>query len=214
MIRRALEDRLGHRFRDPVLLTAALTHPSASAGDFSRLECLGDALLTGYVTLYLFRSFPQATPRELSRRRASLVSTAALAAAAKQIGLDGALCLGKGEEVSGGRGKPSILAAAFESFTAALYLDGGHAAIERIVGEVLKPERSDPGEDPKSRLQVMLQARGLGIPSYHIREKGDSQQLGGFRATAMLGRRRIGVGEGRSRQEAEQAAALDALGRM
>ncbi len=134
----ALQKRLSHTFADPALLERAVTHRSHSADHNERLEFLGDAVLDLAVGHRLMVRFPQLREGELSVTRAQVVSEAGLAEVALGLSLGDWLCLGKGEDRSGGRQKPSILADAFEALVAAVYLDGGFPAAWDLVGRLLR----------------------------------------------------------------------------
>ncbi|MFW6049587.1 MAG: ribonuclease III [Myxococcota bacterium] len=212
---------LGHRFERPTLLEEALTHrsfrnerPDVAPRDNERLEFLGDAVLDLVVSELLWRSYPQAPEGELTRRRADLVCEPTLSALASDVAIGPALRLGRGEERSGGRDKPRLLASALEACMGAVYLDGGFpAAFE--VGRRLLSGRLDavpPGaSDYKSRLQELTQRQGEGTPSYElVRTEGPDHDRR-FHVVVSLSGRLLAWAEGRSKLEAEQAAARDAL---
>jgi ribonuclease-3 len=214
------EARLGYVFRDPALLDAALTHRSASGRNYERLEFLGDAVLNFNVAVLLFRGYPEADEGDLSRYRASLVSGASLATVAAGLALGEQLRLGGGELKSGGFRRSSILADALEALFGAVYLDGGApaaaAVIERLfagpLGEL--PEAREL-KDPKTRLQELLQARGLGLPAYAMEQVSGDPHDQWFVASCEVGS--LGLherGEGSSRRRAEQAAAQRVLARL
>lgn len=223
----ALELKLGHRFRDKGLLEHALTHRSrvhedASGGvvDNESLEFLGDAVLGFVVSDRLFREFPEYDEGQKSKAKAQLVSAPTLATLAQALGLGSNLLLGRGEEKTGGRRKPSLLADAFEAIVAAIYLDGGieaaDAFIERQLSanfrEVRAGERSTGGAaDHKSALQEWLHAHDDRLPEYHlVSEQGpDHRKI--FEIEVRLAGEAAGRAEGRSKKEAEQKAAERAL---
>ena len=214
------EARLGYVFRDPALLDAALTHRSASGRNYERLEFLGDAVLNFNVAVLLFRGYPEADEGDLSRYRASLVSGASLATVAARLALGEQLRLGGGELKSGGFRRSSILADALEALFGAVYLDGGDpaaaAVIERLFAGPLGalPEAREL-KDPKTRLQELLQARGLGLPAYVMQQVSGDPHDQWFVAScevASLGLQERG--EGSSRRRAEQAAAQRVLARL
>jgi ribonuclease-3 len=212
---------LGHDFADPTLLRRALTHRSfvnearTDAEDNERLEFLGDAVLDLAVSEALMARFPEADEGQLSRMRAWLVSEVALARVAVRIGLGPAMALGRGEALSGGREKASLLADAFEAVVAALYLDAGMDAVRRLVSTHfdLASTASDLN-DPKSTLQQRLQATHRLTPSYRLaaEEGPDHDKL--FTAEVWLGDQRLGTGLGRSKKEAEQRAAAGVLAEL
>jgi ribonuclease-3 len=221
--RETLCARLGYRFADDALLDLALRHRSwcaenGAVASNERLEFLGDAVLGLVVTDHLFRSAPGSSEGVLARRRSELVSALALAGVARTIGLGDALLLGKGEESTGGRAKTSILADAMESVLGAVYLDGGVGAATSVILQLLD-ERIDgvvSGElasDHKSRLQEVAAHRFGELPQYLMTEDGPEHEKR-FRAVVRLGGVEWGAGEGRTKKEAEQAAAREASDRL
>ncbi len=215
----ALERALGVRFRDRGLLELALRHDSfahergADREHYERLEFLGDAVLNLVVSDYLFRQYPERSEGELAKERARLVSEAALAHLGRRLRLGGYLLLGRGEEKGGGRDRPGLLADAVEAVLGAVYADAGygvaHALATRWLGELLQ---SLPGrtEDFKSRLQERLQESGR-LPRYRIVEAAGPDHARSFRVRVEVEGNVIGEGVGRSKKEAEQAAAEEAL---
>ncbi len=222
-VRTALCGRLGYSFADPSLLDLALRHRSwcAEHGGVpsnERLEFLGDSVLGLVVTARLYRDDPDTSEGVLARRRSELVSAVALAGVGRQIGLGEAVALGKGEETTGGRAKTSILSDALEAVLGAVYLDGGMDAATGVVLRLFA-ERIDavtsggPGSDHKSRLQE-LSAQEFGeLPRYELSEEGP-EHMKTFRAVVVVAGEVRGAGEGRTKKEAEQAAALEACGRL
>jgi ribonuclease-3 len=220
-----LEAALGYRFADRSILQRALTHRSRAheakvgeAGDtYERLEFLGDALLGFLVSDRLMNADPLADEGTLTRRRQTVVSTTALAVVSSRLGLGDALILGKGEEATGGRAKPSLLADAFESVLAAVYLDGGLRAARAFVSRQLKGElartvgKTGPGADAKTRLQELVQARSRLTPTYRIVATTGPAHEREFTAEVWFGDAPAGRGVGPSRKEAEREAAKDAL---
>ena len=211
-----LADRLGHDFGDPELLSRALAHRSWCAetpGNPSneRLEFLGDAVLGLVVTDHVFRTYPDLPEGELAKVRASVVSAAALADVAAELDLGRALLLGKGEDASGGREKPSILADALEAVIGAVYLDGGWESAADVLlgllGDRIAAAAAGPGgQDYKTRLQELSARSFEDVPSYVVVDEGPDHAKRFF-ATVVLGGRPRGRGEGRSKKQAEQAAA-------
>ncbi|MCB0997054.1 MAG: ribonuclease III [Acidimicrobiales bacterium] len=218
-----LADRLGHQFSDTGLLTHALTHRSwcaENAGHDSneRLEFLGDAVLGLVVTDHIYRTYPELAEGELAKVRASVVSAPTLAELAGEVGLGDGLRLGKGEEVSGGREKPSILADAMEAVIGAVYLDGGWEAAVGVVRDLFEPAvhaaSEQPGtEDFKTRLQELAARHFDGLPRYELTEAGPDHDKR-FTAVVSLDGTPLGEGVGRSKKEAEQAAATAAFERL
>ncbi|MGH2593589.1 MAG: ribonuclease III [Anaerolineae bacterium] len=212
-------------FRDPSLLERALTHRSylnehleLALDDNERLEFLGDAVLDFVTGAWLYNRFPEMREGRLTSLRAALVKTDALAAFALRIGLDGRLRLGKGEAESGGRGRISLLADAFEAVLGALYLDQGLGAVREFLERLLPEEverilAEESDRDAKSMLQEWSQAEYGITPRYRtVSEEGpDHAKL--FTVEVRIGDRVVGRGEGLSKQLAAQAAASDALKR-
>ena len=216
-----LEDRLGHRFRDRKLLETALTHPSFG-GDhhvphYQRLEFLGDAVLELAVSRYLYFELPEVDEGKLTRIRAALVREESLNRAAQRIGLGEFIRLSVGEERSGGREKPSILSDVMEAVLAAVYLDAGFdeavRIIDMVLGEELRPEVLKDHLDAKSRLQELMQREGR-MPSYDYLSMEGPPHAPVFSYRVMDGEQELGRGSGTSKQNAQQAAARDALKRM
>lgn len=218
------EVRLGYRFRDPSLLEAALTHRSfsyeaedAATANYERLEFLGDALIGFVVADWLAAKDPAADEGELTRRRQALIRMESLAEAARRSDVGERLRLGRGEEATGGRTKPSILADTFEALTAAIYKDGGLRAARAFVIRHLNAELQAtargliPVTDFKSRLQELCQSRSRQTPHYRVVATSGLAHALTFEAEAVLADRVLATGQGASRKQAEQAAALAAL---
>jgi len=219
-----LERRIGHRFVDLALLDRALTHASraneaAAPGraDNEALEFLGDAVVGLVVADLLHRRDPEGAEGTKSRRRAQLVSAPSLARRADALGLPELILLGRGEEKTGGREKTAIWADAYEALVGAVYLDGGFEAARLFVREqfaqgIAAPEES--GEDPKSRLQELLQGEGRPVPRYAVvGEEGPSHRRR-FRVECRLDDGLVTSGEGTSKKAAQQEAARGALARL
>ena len=218
---REIEARLGYRFENPKLLETALTHPSFG-GDhhvphYQRLEFLGDAVLELAISRHLFFELPEVDEGKLTRIRAYIVREETLCRAAQRLGLGDHIRLSVGEERSGGRKKPSILCDVLESVLAAVYLDGGFDQAVRIIAlaleEELRPEVLQDHLDAKSRLQELLQRDGL-MPSYEFVSMEGPPHAPVFTYRVMKGEQELGFGQGTSKQNAQQAAARDALKRM
>ena len=222
-----LEARLGHRFSDRDLIVRALTHRSraheddtGTVDDNESLEFLGDAVLGLAIADRLFREFPDYDEGRKSKARAQLVSAATLAALGDDLRLGDHLLLGRGEEKTGGRGKRSLIADAFEAVVGAIYLDGGHEAaaafIERTFRPLLERIRKDgvsPAgtRDHKSALQEWLQARSLALPVYRLAGATGPDHRKVFAADVLVGDRRVATGSGPTKKEAEREAARQAL---
>lgn len=216
---RGFLDRLGHPFTDPGLLGRALTHRSwcaehAGFESNERLEFLGDAVLGIAVTTDLFARLPDADEGHLSRMRAAVVCAPALAEMAGELGLGEVLLLGKGEAASGGRERASILADAMEAIIGAVYLDGGMTAAAELVGRLVEPRLDATGApDHKSRLhELVAQEHGRQI-AYRITDDGPEHDKT-FRAVVLIDEEPFGAGSGRSKKQAEQAAAHEAWQRL
>lgn len=217
----AVAKALGHTFQDLTVLRDALTHrsfanekPQQAPRDNERLEFLGDAVLSWTASALLYERFPGASEGELTRRRADLVCEGHLATVAAQLGIGAVLRLGRGEDRSGGREKPRLLCSAFEACVAAVLLDGGPAAAEACVRRMLEPwlTHQQPGEkDFKTRVQELAQARFGAAPAYVVAEASGPDHARRYRVRCEVDDSALGVGEGRSKAEAEQAAAGLAL---
>jgi ribonuclease-3 len=215
-----VSSRLGYRFNDAALLEAALTHRSAGPVNYERLEFLGDSVLNFVVAGLIFREFATAAEGELSRYRAALVSTQTLAGIAAELHLGDQLHLGSGELKTGGFRRESILADSLEALFGAVYLDGGVEAASRVIATLLRVRlaalpNADSLKDPKTRLQEVLQARGLPRPDYQLESSSGEPHDQWFVAScrvAALGL--VEVGEGTSRRRAEQSAAQRVLGAL
>jgi ribonuclease-3 len=218
-----LETRLGVTFEDRELLMRSLAHRSwcaenDEAESNERLEFLGDSVLGLVVTHYVFEHFPTLPEGQLSEVRASVVNSRMLAEIAQELDLGAYLLLGKGEDAAGGRNKQSILADAFEAVVAAVHLDQGFAVARDVVLRCLRERIADAadgpgGRDYKTRLQEITAARVLGRPRYSVRDEGPDHAKH-FTATVYVGDQPYGEGEGRSKKEAEQAAAWIAWTRL
>jgi ribonuclease-3 len=220
-----LEQALGHRFRQPELLERALTHRSAmpegappgARADNEQLEYLGDAILGMLVSEYLIGAFGHWSEGQLSKSRAKLVNAASLYAAARRLSLGNYLRLGKGEEKTGGREKPTLLADAFEALVAATYLDAGLPAARKFVKRALLDTAIEVEgnrlelPDHKSALQEFLQARGLPSARYAVvHEVGPDHQKTFWMRVDVPGLVNA-TGKGLNKKEAEQSAAAQAL---
>ncbi len=213
----------GHRFADPSLLTQALSHRSwcAEAGGVpsnERLEFLGDAVLGLVVAEHCYRRYPDLPEGSLAKVRAAVVNTAVLAEVAVELDVGAELLLGRGEDASGGRHKASILANAVEALIGAVYLDGGAEAatafVLRLLGTRIGEAAAGPGaEDFKTRLQELVLHQMGQLPRYEVEGTGPDHARR-YRARLFVGGRDLGVGEGRSKKDAEQAAARAAWGEL
>lgn len=216
-----LEDKIGYQFKNKNLLLQALTHSSyANEGkkhgrNNERLEFLGDSVLSVIVAKHLFLKYKDIPEGELTKLRASLVCEKALDVFAQQLGLGEYLRLGKGEEMTGGRNRPSILADAFEAVIAALYLDGGYQAAQKFVlsfiPENLDVESANQLADYKTTLQEIIQQNREEKIEYVLADEKGPDHAKVFTAEVLLNSNVIGVGEGSSKKQAEQNAAREAL---
>jgi ribonuclease-3 len=215
-----LELALGMRLHDRALLLEAITHRSfvnevtdPGVVDNERLEFLGDAVLSVVVATELVRRFPHAKEGTLSRLRASMVDEPALSIRARELQLGDALRLGRGEELSGGRQRASILADALEAIVGATYVDGGFEAARALLLRVLAfPEDADDFvADPKTQLQEHLQALRRGTPRYRIVGEEGPDHAKVFEVEVMLDEAPLGRARGRTKKEAERRAAELAL---
>lgn len=222
----ALEERLGVKFKNPALLREALVHasylnenPGLGIGSNERLEFLGDAALGLVVAQQLYKDYPAEDEGGLTELRTHLVRRDTLARAAQRLGLGDYLLLGRGEAAAGGRHRPTNLARAYEALVGALFLDGGLPRVRRFVRNTLNAElqglrhRSVPA-DPKSRLQEMVQSRWQTTPSYRLLKAEGPDHARRFTIEVVVRGDLLGVGEGRSKQQAEKAAARQALKRL
>ena len=208
-----LMNNLGYQFKDPALVKRALTHPSMGAEDNQRLEFLGDAVLQYVMSDILYKTHPKDREGQLTHLRALLVCEAALSQVARSLHVGEALLMDKGEALTGGRDKPSVLCDAMEAILAAVYLDGGLDAARGIIlrhwpkpGEVQRPM-----QDSKGALQEFLQKDGGDAPTYQVIAQSGPPHDPRFTASVSRCGKELARGEGRSKKQAEQAAALAAL---
>ena len=226
----SLETALGYRFRDRGLLEHALTHRSrahedASGGvvDNESLEFLGDAVLGLVVADRLYREFPDYHEGQKSKAKAQLVSAASLARVGGQLQLGAHLLLGRGEEKTGGRAKPSLIADTFEAVVAAIYLDGGIEAADAFLERQFRPALDQIHRsgvvtglvaDHKSALQEWLQANGLPLPTYRIADTRGPDHRKVFEVEVVVDGEPAARAKGRSKKDAEQKAAQAGLSRL
>ena len=214
-----LESVLGYSFVRAELLETALTHPSAAVGSdthYERLEFLGDAVLDLAIADLLMRKFPVAKEGPLSKHRASIVNARTLALKAQAVELNEMIRLGKGEEKSGGREKTSILAAVFEAVIGAIYIDGGlnpaQEVVERLFGADLGGAAAE--RDYKTELQEVAYRHFRTQPVYELIATGGPDHAKRFTTRIRIAGRDLGVAEGGSKKQSEQAAARLALDRI
>ncbi|QIA26913.1 ribonuclease III [Thermaerobacter sp. PB12/4term] len=192
-------------------------HPDTAGPDNERLEFLGDAVLNLCVTDYIFRTYPQRPEGELSKLRAAVVRAETLAATAQRLGLGELLRLGRGEEATGGRQRPSVLADAYEAMVAAVYLqeglEGARAFILRTLGDDIRrlAESSGACDDPKTALQELSRRLGLGEPTYRVIGAAGPEHDPRYTVEVRVGGRPLAQAVGRSKKVAEREAARIAL---
>jgi ribonuclease-3 len=217
-----LEERIGYKFRNSLLLAEALTHSSISLErknypfDNQRLEFLGDAVLQLVVTEHLYRMFPDFSEGKLTKLRTRIVSRAGLRNHAHAIGLGGHLMMGRGEDASGGRTRASTLADAFESLVGAIYLDGGYEKSRDFILREASAEfaaiAAAPEEiNPKGRLQELLQSISPSAPTYEVLSQSGPEHSKHFECRVIWEGCELARGSGRSKKQAEVAAAIAAL---
>lgn len=218
-----LEPLLGHSFSNQSLLVQALTHPSflhesgdPGNGDYQRLEFLGDSILGMLLAEMLYLRYPDWDEGSLSRLRSRLAGQDLLADRARMMGLGDFILLGRGEEQSAGSAKDSILADVLESLLAAVYLDAGLDAARKLVerlfaGLAAEPQKLTLGRDSKSELQELFSACGASVPEYRLVEESGPPHDRIFHFRIMLDGRCVGEGRGKSKKNAQQAAAAQAL---
>ena len=208
-----IEKALGYAFRDPALLARALTHPSMGKEDNQRLEFLGDAVLQYLMSDKLYRESPENREGGLTHLRALLVCEAALSQVARELGLGEALRMDRGEELTGGREKPSVLCDAMEAVLAAVYLDGGMEAARGVMERCWpSPEEvRRPTQDSKGALQELMQQGGGDPPEYRITGQSGPAHSPVFEATVYRNGEPLATGTGTTKKHAEQEAAVRAL---
>ncbi len=222
-----LEGRVAAKFADAAIALSALTHKSycnehkdEPGGDNERLEFLGDAVVDLAIGQRLFEKFPQAHEGELSKLRALVVNEDSLATVARSLSLGELLLLGKGEAQSGGRDKSSVLSDALEAVIAAMYLTGGGLPavfefVDRCFGRALDGVATGlQGDDYKSRLQEWAQSSLRTSPRYRVVGESGPDHEKVFEVELTIGEQSYGRSSGRSKKEAEQAAARSALSQL
>jgi ribonuclease-3 len=231
-----LMEKLGYEFRDPSLLDRALTHSSAVpelraargediaftgsvVQDNERLEFLGDAVLELLTSEFLLTHFPEWSEGQLSKSRARIVNAHSLEIASRGLGLGDYLRLGRGEEKTGGREKPALLADAFEAVVAAIYLDGGLDPARELLKKTVLLLASEDGErisesDRKSALQEFLQGKGGQLAEYRLAGESGPDHQKTFLVEVWVKGERMSSAEGSTKKEAEQKAARQALEKL
>jgi ribonuclease-3 len=217
-----LQQELGVAFQEPSLLMLALVHPSyvnehpEAACSNQRLEFLGDAVVDAIVAEEVYRRFPEAPEGQLTPLRAAVVRDDAVARAGRRLGLGALMQLGQGEEATGGRERPSNLAAAFEAMVGAVFLDQGFNVARRVTRGLLEEELKALSEgravsDPKSQLQEYAQQRGKPPPMYRVVQERGPEHAKEFDIEVALEGVVLGMGRGRRKAEAEREAAAQAM---
>lgn len=217
-----LEQRIGHKFRNSLLLAEAMTHPSLGHEtkrhhfDNQRLEFLGDAVLQLIVTEHLFGLFPREAEGRLTKLRSRLVSREALCAHARRLDLGDFLMMGRGEEACGGRTRMSTLADAFEALLGAIYLDTDLATARRFFLTLAERDLAQIEEEPidinpKGHLQELLQAISPRSPVYELLSESGPEHEKVFVVRVLWEGMPLGQGVGRSKKQAETAAAVEAM---
>jgi ribonuclease-3 len=216
-----LEAELGYFFSDASLLGCALTHVSYDREKGAKhnevLEFLGDAVLDLAISDLLICKFPEKSEGDLSRMRAALVNSTVLSEKAARLNLGPLLRLGKGEERSGGRDKPSILAGAFEALLGAVYRDGGYDVARRLVERYFAAdikEKKLGQQDFKTRLQEISQKLFHAPPSYRLVSESGPDHDKCFVTEIVLGGQLLGKGEGKTKKQSEQEAAKQGLHKL
>ncbi len=222
-IEAAVARALGYEFRDAGLLRDALTHrsfrnerPRLARQDNERLEFLGDAVLGMRVATLLFEAFPDAPEGALTRKRADLVCEKTLADIARDLRLGPALRLGRGEDRSGGRSKPRLLASALEALIGAVHTDGGIQAAFRVIDRLFadRLHAATAKRDAKSRFQELVQAQRHQTPTYRLLRTDGPDHDRHFTVVLEVGGEAVAEGTGRSKGDAERDAARKALSAM
>jgi ribonuclease-3 len=220
-----LQSKLNIEFNNINILIQAFTHSSyvnehrkKSFSDNERLEFLGDAVLELTVSQYLFENYPEMSEGELTKLRASVVCETSLVQFANNLNFGLHVLLGKGEEITGGRTRPALLADVFEAFIGSLYLDQGLEGVTKFLAKVIFPKIKDGAfshvMDFKSQLQEFVQQDGSGVIEYKILEEKGPAHSREFISKVTLNNIDLGVGEGKSKKEAEQHAAEEALNKL
>lgn len=214
------EQRIGYRFKDRKLLKQALTHSSFSneqkinvSQDYERLEFLGDAVLELVSSDYIFHHFPKEKEGVMTKMRASMVCEPALAYCAREIELEKYIRLGKGEELTGGRSRDSIISDVMEATIGAIYLDGGMECAKQYIESFILKDLEDRQlfYDSKSNLQELVQGKLKKTISYRLSEEKKETGDGQFKAQVYIQEELYGEGFGRSKKAAEAEAAYKAL---
>lgn len=215
-----LEERIGYSFAARTLLKQAITHSSFTneqrinrTQNYERLEFLGDAVLELVSSEFLFREHDQMPEGELTKLRASMVCEPALAFCARDLELENFILLGKGEEITGGRSRDSIISDVMEAVIGAIYLDGGMESAKAFIYRFILSDLEDKQlfYDSKSHLQEVAQGSVKKEISYELLEESGPEHNKVFHVSVRMGEEMLGIGEGRTKKAAEQQAAYKAL---
>ena len=218
-----LEQKIQYAFQDRRLLVQALTHSSCAnerrinkTGDYERLEFLGDAVLELVSSDYIYRENADMSEGKMTKYRSSIVCEPALAYCAREIGLEGYILLGRGEEATGGRKRDSIISDVMEAVIGAIYLDSGLAEAQRFIRRFILSdlEHKQLFYDAKTILQEEVQKENKGTPRYELTDEDGPEHDKTFRVEVFIGDVKAGTGVGHSKKAAEQKAAYEALLRM
>ncbi len=220
-----LQENLGVKFQNEKLLYQAFTHSSyvnehrrKPYEDNERLEFLGDAVLELTISQFLYKKYPMMSEGQLTKLRASIVCEPSLVSFANDLSFGKYVLLGKGEEITGGRARPALLADVFEAFIGALYLDLGLDTVFQFLEKYVYPKINEGAfshvMDFKSQLQEMIQRNALGIIEYEVLEEKGPAHNREFVSKVSLNKEEMGIGVGRSKKEAEQHAAQFALQKL
>jgi len=220
-VRSMLQEKIGYHYRDEEKLIQALTHRSfinelkvnAGRQHNERMEFLGDAVLELVVSDYLYQKYDEKSEGKLTKLRASLVCEPSLAACARSLGIGECLCLGKGESLTGGHERDSILSDALEALIGSIYLDGGIEAVSRFIHNEILQRLQDEGRfvDSKSRLQEYIQNFDAGELRYEIIRVEGPDHRKQYTVQAVWNNKKLEIGTGSSKKAAEQEAATKSL---
>lgn len=221
VVRSAFQRRIGYHYQDENKLIQALTHRSyinelrinKGKQHNERMEFLGDAVLELVVSDYLYQKYGEKAEGKLTKLRASLVCEPSLAACARSLGIGNCLCMGRGEDINGGRERDSILADALEALIGSIYLDGGLEAAGKFIFEEILQQLQDEGlfVDSKSRLQEYVQNFDAGELKYEVIKMEGPDHKKQYTIQAVWNDRKLGIGTGSSKKAAEQEAAAKSL---
>ncbi len=213
---KSLEKAISYKFKDPVLAQNALTHKSYATeqglSEFNeRMEFLGDSILGASVAEFLYNKYPKQDEGRLSQLKSQIVSRINLSKWAKEIKLGACMLISTGEEASGGRNRDSLLSNTMEAVIAAMYLDGGFSTAREFIFKYLASQKRLIVSDSKSKLQEYMQSQFQTLPDYKVVSESGPDHEKIFEIGVMLKEKLLGTGSGKSKKEAEQAAARSAL---